>query len=176
MIVLRPWTSADREPTLAVFDSNMPRYFKPFERPLYEEYLASLPREDMPYFVLEQAGVVVGAGGVALSEAKDARMCWGIVHQDLHGQGLGRALLLFRILAGAAKGAVTSSLDTIPEVAPFFVRHGFAITGEVENGYGPGLHRRDLAITLDEKALTTLRALYESAARSRITLAPGLSV
>ena len=40
------------EACLAVFDSNLGKYFAPNEREEYSEWLAKMPNEDSPYFVV----------------------------------------------------------------------------------------------------------------------------
>ena len=42
---------------------------------------------------------------------------------------------------------------------PFFARFGFRVVREVPDGYGPGIHRRDLSLDLDASTTARLRAL-----------------
>jgi hypothetical protein len=72
---VREYTTGDRDACLAVFDSNVPRFFTPAEREEYAAFLdAPLPG---PYLVVEdEAGVVVGCGGYALERGTaDAHLC-----------------------------------------------------------------------------------------------------
>jgi hypothetical protein len=96
-------------------------------------------------------------------------MCWGIVHAAHHGRHLGECFLLARLLLGAAAGADRAGLDTIPKTTAFFARHGFAVVRAVDDGYGPGIHRRDMAVTLDAGRVAALRASF-SAASARVGL------
>lgn len=88
-------------------------------------------------------------------------MCWGIVDRIRQGEGLGRLLLLARLVRAAELGARRAGLDTIPAVVPFFEREGFVVTGGEDDAYGPGIHRRDLELVLDD---TTVARLEKSLA------------
>ncbi|HEX8430709.1 MAG TPA: hypothetical protein VF625_05455, partial [Longimicrobium sp.] len=62
---VRDYTTADRDPCLAVFDSNVPDFFVPAERGEFAAFLDALPG---PYLVVESAaGTVVGCGGYAVA-------------------------------------------------------------------------------------------------------------
>ncbi len=173
MMVLRPYRLEDREACLAVFDSNVPAFFAPHEREGFAAFLEDLERLEIRYFVLVDGERTIACGGVGRRE-DEARMCWGIVHGHRHGEGLGRLLLLVRLVRGAQLGARHAGLDTIPRVAPFFEREGFFITGGEDNHYGPGIHRRDLALALDDGVTTRLRARLDELVRGRVALAPGV--
>ena len=158
---LRPYRSDDAAACLALFDTNVPAYFASEERPGYAEFLAAMP---VPYLVLLEDDRIVGCGGVGLRDG-EARMCWGIVDGARHRAGLGTRLLLERLVAGAELGATRAGLDTIPRTVPFFARFGFVVVREVEDGYGPGLHRRDMQLVLDA---STVERLRDELARVRV--------
>lgn len=164
MLTRRTYLPADREACLALFDSNVPAFFQTYERRSFERFLDSLPRPELPYFLLLDDEKLIAAGGVAVDDA-DARMCWGIVHAKHHGEKIGRFLLVDRMLEGAKLGAQTSSLETIPTTVGFFERHGFVVVGGEDNAYGPGLHRRDLEATLDSTLLARLNKQREETAK-----------
>lgn len=154
MMHLRPYRADDRDACPAVFDSNVPAFFALHEREGFASFLDDLARSAIHYFVLVDDGVddlgvrpkVIACGGVGRRD-EEARMCWGMVELARHGEGLGRLLLLVRLVRGAELGALHAGLDTIPDVAPFFEREDFVITGGEEDHYGPGIHRRDLRLT-----------------------------
>lgn len=175
-MLLRSHLREDRDGCLAAFDSNVPSFFAPSERDGYVEYLDhDLPRERIESLVVEADGALVATGGVGLRDG-EARMCWGIVHAAHHGRHLGECFLLARLLLGAAAGADRAGLDTIPKTTTFFARHGFSVVREVDDGYGPGIHRRDMALVLDAPRVATLRASFARvAARVGIEIAPGLA-
>ena len=153
---VRPYRRADREACLRVLDSNVPEYFLPSDRDEVASFLDRLDEMGVRYFVIEDdAARIVACGGVAVDETtKDARMCWGMVERALHRQGIGRALLEYRLREGKAMGAKTASLATISKVEGFFAHEGFSFTSGEDDHYGPGMHRRDYRIDLSDESGT----------------------
>lgn len=153
MGTLRPFTPADREACLALFDSNVPGFFAPHERAEFGTWLGQPfdSGEFGEYFVLEDAGRVVACGGVWLDPARPERsagLSWGMVARDAHRRGYGSELLAFRLGRLRELGAREVHLDTTPQSAPFFARFGFREVGRVPGGYGPGLDRVDMVAEL----------------------------
>lgn len=169
---LRLYDVADREACLGLFDSNVPAFFAPHEREDFQSFLADLERLPIRYFVLVDGGRAIACGGVGRRD-DEARMCWGIVHGLRHGEGLGRIMLLARLVMGARLGATRAGLDTIPKVAPFFEREGFVITGGTDDYYGPGIHRRDLVLPLDDVTVARLRERLHTLATEKLTFDAG---
>src|SRR5690349_7865532 len=96
-VTFRPYHPSDAEGCLAVFDSNVPMYFAPEERPAYADFLAEMPCE---YLVGEtEDGSVVACGGwFRTPEREDeAGLAWGMVRRDVHRRGVGRQLLEARL-------------------------------------------------------------------------------
>ena len=146
---IRPYTPADLEACLAVFDTNVPRYFISKER---EEFRAFLENPPGPYLVLEdEQGVIVGCGGHALGdEPGRADLCWGMVRQEKHRRGLGRRLIHARIDAAKADPAVrVIALNTSQLTTGFYERFGFRVTSTEPDGYGPGLDRCEMRLELE---------------------------
>ena len=91
-LYFRPWRDDDRDSGLALFDSNVPRFFAAQERADFIEFIEELPG---PYLIaLDGEGVAVGCGGYAAHDKKPgtAALCWGMIRGDAHGQGWGDAL------------------------------------------------------------------------------------
>lgn len=147
MMIARPYDVADREACLALFDSNVPRFFDPSERAGFADFL---DRNRPPYQVIERDGRVVACGGHAVEpDGRTASLCWGMVAQGLHGQGLGRMLTEARLAAARAEPGVTSvRLDTGRHTTGFYERFGFVIEQVVKDGYAPGSDRHDMRLTL----------------------------
>lgn len=146
MDVARPYEPKDREACLALFDSNVPRFFDPSERAGFEGFLDRL---DSPYQVIERDGRIVACGGQAMKpDGRTAVLCWGMVEQGLHRQGLGQALTEARLAAARAlPGATSVWLDTGVHTTGFYERFGFVIEGVVRDGYAPGSDRYDMRLT-----------------------------
>lgn len=145
---VREYTPQDRGPCLAVFDSNVPEYFRDFERESFAAFLDDLPG---PYLVIEDDdGAIVGCGGYAVvPETRAADLCWGMVRRSLHGTGLGRLLTdarLDRIRRDPAAEAV--ALNTSQHTRGFYERRGFVTEKVTPDGFAPGLDRCDMRLVL----------------------------
>src|SRR5687767_2994188 len=91
---IRRYQPDDLDSIVAIFRSNIPKYFGPSEEPGLHEFLRDYSDD---YYVVEVAGEVVGAGGIALNEDDTVSLCWGMVLEAHLGTGLGKALTEFRI-------------------------------------------------------------------------------
>ena len=142
---IRPYTPSDLDACLAVFDTNVPRYFIRSERDAFREFLGNLPG---PYIVLiDGDGQIVACGGHALNEDEPGRadLCWGMVRQEKHRKGLGRHLIHARIDAAKRDPAVRLlALNTSQYTTGFYERFGFRVTEVERDGYGPGLDRCEM--------------------------------
>lgn len=143
---IRSWRPEDREACLALFDSNVPTFFREWERREFAGFLDRLPG---PYFVLEAEGAVVACGGVAAEGDGLASVCWTVVDRSRQGEGLGRRLLeRCHAAARALPGVERARLDTIQEVAPFFSRLGYRTVRVEADGYAPGMDRVQMEAAL----------------------------
>ncbi len=132
---IRAYAPADRDACLTVFDSNLPRYFAPYEREQFLDYLA---KSGADYLVAEQAGRIVGGGGTDLRDGV-GHLCWGMVARDLHRTSVGKALLRRRVEFLFQAGAREVAIDTSQHVAGFFARHGFRTSEILPDGLERGL-------------------------------------
>ncbi len=144
---VRPYSEGDLAACLALFDSNVPDFFHASERAGFAAFLAG---NGWPYVVMEHEGGIVGCGGWAPEEG-DAlvSLTWGMVRRDLHGSGLGRFLLLYRLREAAkVPGVERARLSTSQHTAPFFQKQGFRLTETVKDGYATGLDRVEMVMKL----------------------------
>lgn len=124
-----------------MFSSNVPEFFRQEERSGFESFLDALPG---PYLVLlDGEGAVVGCGGYALRERSGtADLCWGMVHRERQGEGLGRALTVLRLEGALQDPRVTEvALETSQHTVGFYERLGFRATSVEPDAYAPGLDR-----------------------------------
>ncbi|XQA79996.1 GNAT family N-acetyltransferase [Xanthomonas sacchari] len=146
---IRRYVIQDHAACLALFDSNVPRFFDRSERAAFERFLD----QDVGawhYLVVVRAGAVVACGGHALrADGRVASFGWGMVDRRLHRQGLGRALTEARLDACRSAGVARIELDTSQHTQAFYARFGFTVERVVANGYGAGLDRWDMALDLD---------------------------
>ena len=129
-----------------MFDSNVPRFFRPEERAELACFLRTLPG---PYLVLRMEDrEIVACGGYAVREEANAGdLCWGMVRRDLHGQGLGAALSRLRIDALRADPRVGHvQLNTSQHTVGFYEVLGFRTVGIQSDGYAPGLDRCEMRL------------------------------
>lgn len=149
---VRPYTPADREGCLAVFDSNVDPFFLAEERGEYAAFLGQVERGELggAYFVVEEGGATVACGGVGRNRDGAAGLWWGMARRDLHGRGLGRALLEARLgwLREHLSDIRELRLDTSQHTAAYYARRGFRKASVTKDAYGPGLDRHDMVLDL----------------------------
>jgi len=153
---LHPYTPADREACLAIFDSNCPEFLHADERPDFESWLS---KPEGTYLVLEMNHEIVACGGFAVEpEAPCLTLTWGLVHGDYHGRRLGTLLLLERLVRGLDAGGTThAQLGTAPLTEAFFARVGFKSLTRTPDGWAPGLDRVDMRLEWTPESSSKLR-------------------
>jgi predicted GNAT family N-acyltransferase len=137
---ITPYTSADLEAVVAIFRSNIPKYFTPEEEPGLHTFMNDRLED---YYVVEVRGEVVGCGGIALNADIDPQtvsLCWGMVREDHLGTGLGKALTEFRIgLAKKNYPGLALTIGTSQHTEGFYQKYGFVTVEHTPDGYGPGI-------------------------------------
>lgn len=178
-IVVRDYTAADRAAVLAIFESNRPDYFAASDRDWLEE---TLDDPDGPAFVVAVDGVPAAFGGYELWEHYDkALLFWGMAARPHHRTGLGRLLLVERLLHVATRADPPTryvTVDTSPMVSPFFERAGFELTSVWPGGYRSGMTMHELRFDLAATTTETLRdrrdaALADALRRLEAQCGPG---
>jgi predicted GNAT family N-acyltransferase len=138
---IRKYTVADVGGVVAIFRSNIPKYFTEREEPGLREFLdVSEHIED--YYVVEIDGDIVGSGGIAYNDIDPptVSLCWGMVHKDHLGTGLGKELTKFRIdLAGEKYPDIPLTIGTSQHTEGFYEKFGFCTVEHTPDGYGPGI-------------------------------------
>ena len=141
----RPYSVADKEACLAIFDANCPDFFLPNER---DEYAGFLDAEYDGYEVCEVEGRVVASFGLLRDNSDCDRLCWIMLDPDSQGVGIG-SLIMQRILSvGRASQSQLIYIAASHKSAPFFAKFGAIATGHTEDGWGPGLDRVDMELPL----------------------------
>lgn len=144
----RDYRPADLQACIELFDTNVPKFFRDGERSEYRDFLENLPG---PYIVLiDDGNSLLACGGFAVSvERRSADLCWGMVRRELHGQGLGRALVEIRIERIRADPAVdTLLMNTCQHTVGFYHKLGFRTLDVTIDGYAPGLDRCEMSLSL----------------------------
>ena len=157
-MTFRPYTPADRDGCLSIFDSNCPTFVAPSERPQFEAYLTA-PRGRYGVLVGND-GAVLGCGGVIAERGgRDAHLVWGLIRVDLHRRGLGRAMVLERLRwIAETEGVERVLMDTSQNSTGFYEKLGFRVVRITQDGYAPGLHRHELELPVDQALRTRVFA------------------
>ena len=135
---IRSYDPADLDAVVAIFRSNIPKYFGPEEEPGLRNFLQDERGED--FFMLEIEGDPVGCGGIALNGDETVSLCWGMIREDHLGAGLGKALTEFRIALSADKfPGVPMVISTSQHTEGFYEKFGFRLIEHTPDGYGPGI-------------------------------------
>lgn len=134
---IRPYSETDIDAVVEVFRSNIPKYFGPSEEPGLRGFLADFADD---YYVIELDGEIVGAGGIALNDDDTVSLCWGMVHNDHLGTGLGKLLTEYRIERSReifGDRPMVTSTSQLTE--GFYKKFGFVTVEHTPDGFGPGL-------------------------------------
>ncbi len=135
--MIRTYQESDLASVVEIFRSNIPKYFGPDEEHGLREFLV---RTAENYYVFDLDGKVVGAGGIALNDDDTVSLCWGMVHRDHLGTGLGRLLTEYRIEKSldvfGQRPLVTS---TSQHTEGFYQKFGFVTVEHTPDGFGPGI-------------------------------------
>ena len=137
---IRLYQPADLDSVVAIFRSNIPKYFGPSEESGLHDFLRDYSDD---YDVVEVGGEIVGAGGIALNgdlEPPTVSLCWGMVREDHLGTGFGKALTEFRMkLAQEKYPGIALTIGTSQHTEGFYKKFGFITVEHTPDGYGPGI-------------------------------------
>ena len=152
---IRNYQSTDKNQCLAVFQSNCPQYFDVAEYAMFEKWLDHQGNNDVEYssptyndakldvylVLCNNQNEILGCGGYyVLKDESEARLAWGMIHHDFHGEGHGRKLFDFRekdIVSRFPNIKIT--LGTSQYTFPFYEKMGMKVVEIIPQGYGPDL-------------------------------------
>jgi ribosomal-protein-alanine N-acetyltransferase len=146
-MLIRKYTSTDRESVLDLLRVNTPDYFSPTEE---EDLIYYLDNHLENYFVIEVENKLLGCGGFNLSDTTEMiRLSWDIIHPHSQGKGLGSALTKFRIQQiKEIKGVKIISVRTSQLVYKFYEKLGFELKETIKDYWAEGfdMYRMELAL------------------------------
>lgn len=146
--MIRAYRAGDHDACLALFDGNAAPYFAPSERADFAHFLDH-EAATWGFQVAERDGRIIGCGGMAIdADGTTAHLCWGMVDRTLHRQGIGTALVSARLDKALQAEVHYVRLDTSQHSRAFYERLGFRLEGVTVDGYGPGLNRCDMVLTI----------------------------
>jgi GNAT superfamily N-acetyltransferase len=130
---------------LALFDANCPEYFALNERSDYAQFLDA--RLDN-YNVCLLGDSVVGAYGLYPLPEGGAALHWILLSPSVQGRGLGSAIMTRVISEMKRSGHSFLRISASHKSAPFFARFGAIELSTVVDGWGPGMHRVEMQLSL----------------------------
>lgn len=136
---IRAYRPSDLESVVAIFHSNIPKYFTPEEEPGLQDFLGEYAED---YYIVEVDGEVVASGGIAYNdlELPTVSLCWGMVRKDFLGKGLGKELTKFRIdLSRKKYPGLPLTIGTSQHTQGFYEKFGFRLTDHTPDGFGRGI-------------------------------------
>lgn len=135
--MIRPYIKDDKEKVIGLLRLNTPLYFHSSEE---HDLLAYLEQDADHYFVVEEAGEIIGSGGFNLfPEQKTARISWDIIHPAHHGKGIGKQLTLYRINEIRHNHAVELiTVRTTQLVYRFYEKLGFELVKTEKDFWAKG--------------------------------------
>lgn len=144
-VTFRSYLPSDRNTCLDLFDANCPEYFAPDERPDYASFLDANPDG---YQLCCSKGRVVGAFGLTEVSTRVRSLNWILLSPLSQGMGIGTTIM-DRIVSQARRSAViVVRIAASHKSAPFFARFGATEVARTDDGWGPGLHRVDMELTV----------------------------
>ena len=144
-ISFRPYEEPDFESCLRIFDENCPAFFAPNER---ADYSAFLHHVSESYQVCVIQDRVCGAFGV-LDDDSEKRLNWIMIDPGFHGQGIGSAIMNRAISIARQSHAQRILIAASDKSSPFFAKFGATIVSTTQDGWGPGMHRVDMQLVVE---------------------------
>ena len=147
----KPYSQGNMAACLELFDLNCPRFFAREERSDYSYFLQQLPdsRSTHNVYLLgwrEQR--LIACFGVARVSSETCALTWIMVHPEYQRQRCGEEMMaqLFTLAAAACYRKV--AVSTSQHADQFFARFGAVTLRSQNDGWGPGMHRVDMEISL----------------------------
>lgn len=141
-----PFQDKYKTECLAIFKSNVPKYFAEYEYDDFSKWIDTEQAKD--YLLLEDNNELVGCGGTFIDdEKKECGFAWGMIHQDHHGKGYGTFLSEYRINVLKQNSRYPIRLCTSQHTKAFYERLGFETYSFKKNGFSEGLDRYDMRLT-----------------------------
>ena len=144
-ISFRNYQTLDQAACLSIFDANCPDFFALNERDDYLQFLESCPAG---YELCVLTGKVVGAFGVFKQNEDSASLNWILLDPTVQGQGVGARIMERVNVLAQSLGINTLHIAASHRSAPFFEKFGALPQTVTEHGWGPDMHRVDMALHL----------------------------
>jgi len=130
---------------LSLFDENCPQYFALNER---EDYCAFLELIPSGYEICMIRGKIVGAFGLLKVDSMSSSLNWILLSPTSQGQGIGRHIMNHIKELAQQEGIETVTIAASHLSAPFFAKFNAQAITEIKNGWGQGMHRIDMVMSI----------------------------
>ena len=140
----RAYRNGDRDACLQMFDENCPEFFAPNER---EDYAAFLAGAEGEYTIVLDSGRIAGAFGLA-PHGDALALRWILFARAMQGRGLGAAVMSRALEAMRTRSVTVLHIAASHKSAPFFARFGAQPVTTTADGWGPGMDRVDMVLTV----------------------------
>lgn len=144
-VVFRPYCEADHQACSSIFDANCPEFFAPNERQEYEEFLEAIPDG---YEVCEVEGKVVGAFGLFVHQDNVKVLNWILLDPRTQGIGVGSRIMERVVHLGRTSQTRIVRIAASHKSAPFFAKFGAAAISTIKDGWGVGMDRVDMELSI----------------------------
>ena len=147
----KPYIKDDLAACLELFDLNCPRFFAREERSDYSHFLQQLPdagTAQTVYLLGWREQRLIACFGMARVSSKTCALTWIMVHPAYQRQGCGEEMMAQLFTLAAAAGYRKVAVATSQHADQFFARFGAVTLRSQNDGWGPGMHRVDMEISL----------------------------
>ena len=147
----KPYTKDELDACLELFDLNCPRFFAREERADYLHFLQLLSDAGSAHTVYllgwrEQR--LIACFGMAPVSPETCALTWIMVHPEYQRQGCGEEMMAQLFTRAAAARYRKVAVSTSQHAVQFFARFGAVTLRSQNDGWGPGMHRVDMEISL----------------------------
>ena len=144
-ITFQPYSVTHKDDCLSLFDANCPEFFAPNERDEYERFLDA---KESGYEVCSAYGKVVGAFGLLGDGRERKSLNWILLEPQSRGMGIGASIMERVVSLARGSGLNAIEIAASHRSAAFFVKFGAIAKVTTEAGWGPGMHRVDMELSI----------------------------
>jgi [ribosomal protein S18]-alanine N-acetyltransferase len=155
----RKYRRSDLEQCLELYRLNEPGRFPPGK---LNDYWRVLANESAYFLVLEECDRIIATGGLMHIDVNNTNFCYGLIHPEFQGRGIGTALLYARFAlldlpGGSAVHGV--SITYVEGSIGFYQRFGFAPLGTITDE--SGLTLRTAYVVVNQAGVEEVRELLK---------------
>lgn len=144
-INFKPYSHADKNGCLELFDANCPKFFAPNERAGYFNFLDTDP---VGYELCSTGDRIAGAFGLIGKDLRHKYLNWMLIHPQSQGLGIGSEIMRRVTSFARADGVSMIHIAASHKSKPFFAKFGAIPVTMTANGWGPEMHRIDMELRM----------------------------